>query len=176
MSALDDTHERFRHWFGEDYDLESLDAALAVAAVEKFTDGSDPLWLLLVGGSGGCKTETVTPLKGAGALVVSTITSAGALLSGTAKKEQAKGATGGLLRQLGPRRGDGAQRHDLDPVAEPRCARRDPGRIPRNLRRLLGAHDRQRRRSRAGVERPDRRSRRDHHVVGSGARRHRRDG
>ena len=103
MSALDDLHERFRHWFGDDYDLESLDAVLAVAAVEKFADGSDPLWLLLVGGPGGCKTETVTPLKGAGALVVSTITSAGALLSGTAKKEQAKGATGGLLRQIGPR-------------------------------------------------------------------------
>jgi hypothetical protein len=102
VSALDDLHDRFRHWFGDDYDLESLDAVLAVAAVEKFTDGSDPLWLLVVGGPGGCKTETVTPLKGAGALIVSTITSAGALLSGTAKKEQAKGATGGLLRQLGP--------------------------------------------------------------------------
>jgi hypothetical protein len=103
VTTLDDLHERFLHYFGENYDLDAIDAVSCAAAVEKFNDGSDPLWLLLVSGSGGCKTETVAPLKGAGALIVSTISSPGALLSGTAKKERAKEATGGLLRMLGPR-------------------------------------------------------------------------
>lgn len=101
MSALDDIHERCRHWFGTDYDLDAIDAVLATAAVEHL-DG-DPLWLLVVGGSGDGKTETVTPLRGCGALVVSTISSVGALLSGTSKREKTKDATGGLLRQLGDR-------------------------------------------------------------------------
>lgn len=99
---LDDLHQRFQHWFGDDYDLDAIDAVLAVAAVEKFTDDSDPLWLLVVGGSGGCKTETVMPLKGSGALVVSTISSTAALLSGTPRRERTKDASGGLLRRRGP--------------------------------------------------------------------------
>ena len=54
-------------------------------------------------GSGNAKTETVQALAGAGAFVTSTITSEGALLSGSAKREQAKDATGGLLRRIGDR-------------------------------------------------------------------------
>jgi len=103
MSELDELHERCQHWFGDSYDLDAIDAVLTVAAAEKFDDGSDPLWLLTVGGPGGGKTETVMPLKGCGALIVSTISSDAALLSGTAKKERAKDATGGLLRKLEPR-------------------------------------------------------------------------
>lgn len=101
MSPLDELHARCRYWFGHEYDLDAMDASLSAAAVERL-DG-DPLWLLIVGGSGDGKTETVTPLAGCGALVVSTISSVGALLSGTAKKEKAKDATGGLLRQIGDR-------------------------------------------------------------------------
>jgi hypothetical protein len=52
-------------------------------------------------GPGAAKTETVQSLKGAGAQVTSTIASEGALLSATSAKNRAKGATGGLLRQLG---------------------------------------------------------------------------
>ena len=100
--ALVDLHERFQDRFGDDYDLDAIDSVLTVAAVEKFDDGSDPLWLLVVGGPGGCKTETVMPLKGAGGLVVSTISSTAALLSGTPKRERTKDATGGLLRRRGP--------------------------------------------------------------------------
>lgn len=96
---LDIVHEKFLRWFGKDYDLEALDAVLAVAAVDSLT--GDPAWLLVVSGSGAAKTETVMPLSGIGATIVSTITGEAALLSGTAEKEKAKDAHGGLLRKIG---------------------------------------------------------------------------
>jgi hypothetical protein len=98
-SALEKAHGVFRHWLGESYDLDALDAVLAVAAVEDL-DG-DPLWLLLVSGSGNAKTETAQALQGPGAHIVSTIASQGALLSATSKKERSPDASGGLLRQIG---------------------------------------------------------------------------
>jgi hypothetical protein len=98
---LDQAHEVFRRWLGEDYDLDALDAVLAAAAVERL-DG-DPLWLLLISGSGNAKTETVQALDGIGATVTSTITSSGALLSATSARERSKTATGGLLRKMGGR-------------------------------------------------------------------------
>lgn len=99
VADLDETHEVFRRWLGDEYDLDALDVVLATAAVEKL-DG-DPLWLLLISGSGNAKTETVQALDGAGALITSTISSAGALLSATSKRERSTDATGGLLRKLG---------------------------------------------------------------------------
>lgn len=99
--TLDETHDVFRRWLGAEYDLDALDAVLSAAAVEQL-DG-DPVWLLVVSGSGNAKTETVAALAGAGAHLTSTITSEGALLSATSKKETAKDATGGLLRKIGPR-------------------------------------------------------------------------
>jgi hypothetical protein len=98
-ATLDQAHSAYLRWFGDEYDLVVLDAVLAVAAAEKLT--GDPAWLLLVGGPGATKTETVSPLARAGGQVTSTITSEGALLSGTAKRERDKNATGGLLRKLG---------------------------------------------------------------------------
>ncbi|MEJ7647959.1 MAG: DUF3854 domain-containing protein [Nakamurella sp.] len=100
-ATLADVHATFTRWLGSDYDLEALDAVLAAAAVEQL-DG-DPLWLLLVSGSGNAKTETVQALAGGGAVVTSTISSPGALLSATSKKETASDATGGLLRSMGAR-------------------------------------------------------------------------
>jgi hypothetical protein len=100
-TTLDDVHAIFRRWLGPDYDLDVLDIVLAVAACERL-DG-DPPWLLVVGGSGDGKTETVCALEGADALIVSTIASEGALLSATAAQSRAKDATGGLLRALGER-------------------------------------------------------------------------
>lgn len=94
-------HQTFAKWLGEEYDLDALNAVLATAAVERL-DG-DPLWLLVVSGSGNAKTETVQALAGAGALVTSTISSPGALLSATSKKERTEDATGGLLRKIGDR-------------------------------------------------------------------------
>ena len=63
----------------------------------------DPLWLLIVAGPGGAKTETMQALAGAGAHVTSTIASEGALLSATPRRERYKKATGGLLRKIGDR-------------------------------------------------------------------------
>jgi hypothetical protein len=98
-NLLDLAHQTFRRWLGDDYDIDTLNATLAAAAVERL-DG-DPLWLLVVSGPGNAKTETVQSLSGAGAMITSTIASEGALLSGTPKKGRAKGATGGLLRAIG---------------------------------------------------------------------------
>lgn len=98
---LSATHATFRRWLGDDYDLDALDVVLATAAVERL-DG-DPLWTLLLSGSGNAKTETVSALTGAGARITSTIASQGALLSATSRKERAEDATGGLLRTVEPR-------------------------------------------------------------------------
>jgi hypothetical protein len=91
--CLDDAHDVFRRWLGDNYDLDALDAAAATAASRDL--GGDPLWLLLVSGSGNAKTETVQSAIGAGGLVVSTISSEAALLSGTPKQQRTAGATGG---------------------------------------------------------------------------------
>jgi hypothetical protein len=91
--GLDAAHDVFRRWLGDDYDLDALDAAAATAVAAQL--GGDPLWLLLVSGSGNAKTETVQSAVGAGALVVSTISGEAALLSGTPKPQRAAGATGG---------------------------------------------------------------------------------
>lgn len=99
--SLDVAHEVFRMWLGEDYDTDALDVILAAAAVESLT--GDPLWVLLISGSGNAKTETVQALDGAGAIITSTVSSEGALLSATPRKERSKDATGGLLRKLEPR-------------------------------------------------------------------------
>lgn len=100
-AILAEAHAVFRKWLGPDYDLDALDIVLATAAVERL-DG-DPLWTLVLSGSGNAKTETVSALAGAGAIITSTISSQGALISATAKKERASDATGGLLRKLEPR-------------------------------------------------------------------------
>jgi hypothetical protein len=99
--GLAEAHAVFAYWLGEEYDLQALDAVLCAAAVEQL--GGDPVWLLVVSGAGNAKTETVGALVGAGAHVTSTITSEGALLSATPRKDAGKGATGGLLRKIGTR-------------------------------------------------------------------------
>jgi len=96
---LAEVHEIFQRWLGADYDLDTLDATLAVAASERFS--GDPVWLMVVSGSGNAKTETVQATSGLGAHVVSTISSDAALLSATPLKERSKSATGGLLRKIG---------------------------------------------------------------------------
>jgi hypothetical protein len=96
---LSDVVKTYRRWFGSDYDIGALKCVLCAAAAEKL--GGDPPWLLVVGGSGVAKTETITPLVGAGAVAVSTINGEAALLSGTSKKDRAKEATGGLLPKIG---------------------------------------------------------------------------
>lgn len=98
-AGLPAVEARYRHWFGPDYDLGVLRAVLATAAIGQL-DG-DPAWLLVVGGPGATKTETIAPLAGAGAIVTSSVSGEAALLSGTSKKEVAADANGGLLRRIG---------------------------------------------------------------------------
>jgi hypothetical protein len=100
-ATIADVHAVFRRWLGDEYDLGALNTVLAAAAVEQL-DG-DPVWLLVVSGSGNAKTETVIALAGAGATVTSTITSEGALLSASSAKDKTKDSTGGLLRKMGAR-------------------------------------------------------------------------
>ena len=100
-AVLENAHIVFRRWLGDSYDIDALDTELAAAAVQNL-DG-DQLWLLLVSGSGNAKTESVQALQGAGAHVVSTIASQGALLSATQKRDRSADASGGLLRQIGER-------------------------------------------------------------------------
>ncbi len=97
--ARQSAHATFQRWLGDEYDLDALDVMLATAAVERL-DG-DPLWLLIISGSGNAKTETVQALDGIGATVTSTISSPGALFSATSKRERTEDATGGLLRKIG---------------------------------------------------------------------------
>lgn len=99
--SLADAERVFTRWLGEEYDLDALRVVIATAAAERL-DG-DPLWLLLVSGSGNAKTETVQALDGIGATITSTISGPGALLSGTARRERARDATGGLLPKIGTR-------------------------------------------------------------------------
>lgn len=99
MSGLDKAHDTFLKWFGASFDLDILDAVLAVAAVNEL-HGDSP-WLLVVGGPGAAKTETVSTLETVGAILRSSISSEGALLSATSMKEVSTEATGGLLREIG---------------------------------------------------------------------------
>lgn len=97
--SLETCRDVFRFWFGDTYDLDALHITLAAAASHQLL--GDPLWVLLLSGPGNAKTETVGALEGAGATITSTVTSEGALLSATARKERTKDATGGLLRKIG---------------------------------------------------------------------------
>jgi Bifunctional DNA primase/polymerase, N-terminal len=99
--TLAEVHTIFRKWLGKNYDVDAIDAVLATAAAERLA--GDPLWLLVVSGPGNAKTETVQSLSGAGGYVTSTITSEGALLSASPRRERSKKATGGLLRKIGDR-------------------------------------------------------------------------
>jgi hypothetical protein len=73
---------------------------LATYVANRWLEG-DPVWTLLVGGSGIGKTERLMPLSVMPDVVLeSSITGPAALLSGTGKKERAKDATGGLLRKF----------------------------------------------------------------------------
>jgi hypothetical protein len=63
----------------------------------------DPVWLMLVAPPGSGKTELLESLRAVtGVRAAATLTEA-ALLSGTPKKEHAKGAKGGLLHEIGER-------------------------------------------------------------------------
>jgi Bifunctional DNA primase/polymerase, N-terminal len=74
---------------------------LAAYAANMALEG-DPVWIMLVGGSGIGKTERIMPVATMPRVVMaSTLTGEAALLSASPKRERAKNATGGVLRQIG---------------------------------------------------------------------------
>jgi hypothetical protein len=99
--TLTDVHKVFGRWLGEEYDFATLDATLAVSVSERLL--GDPAWLMIISGPGHAKTETAQATSGVGAHVVSTISSEGALLSASPRRQKGKNATGGLLRAIGER-------------------------------------------------------------------------
>ena len=97
--TLSETETTFARWIRDD-DLIPTRAVLAAYVANRQLEG-DPVWLMLVGGSGVGKTERLIPLAIMPDVVLeSSITGPAALLSGTARKERTKDATGGLLRKV----------------------------------------------------------------------------
>src|SRR4051794_24618232 len=81
------------HLFLPDIGLLLITLATYIANVV----AGDPLWVMLVGASGGGKTEILYSVAELPSVrTVSTVT-AGGLLSGTSKKDRSKRATGGIL-------------------------------------------------------------------------------
>src|SRR5262245_41168780 len=87
--TLADVETVFQKWIG-DSDREPTRALLATYVANVRLEG-DPVWLMLVGGSGAGKTERLQSLSGLPDVVTeSSISGPAALLSGTGKKERAK--------------------------------------------------------------------------------------
>jgi Domain of unknown function (DUF3854) len=61
----------------------------------------DPVWLLVIDGSSGGKTEMLMPLASLPDVSLCALLTEAALLSGTSHKERAANATGGVLREIG---------------------------------------------------------------------------
>ena len=97
--TLAQVESTFALWL-HDNDPVPTRAVLATYVANRRLDG-DPVWLMLVGGSGVGKTERLTPINAMPDVVmVSSITGPAALLSGTKDAERARDATGGLLRTV----------------------------------------------------------------------------
>src|SRR5262249_3454596 len=88
----------FRRWLYIN-DLGLLYAGVGTIAAN-YSPG-DPTWLMLVGPSSGGKTEVITAMGGLPHVRCTSTLTESALLSGTAKKDKAKSAKGGLLREIG---------------------------------------------------------------------------
>jgi hypothetical protein len=98
--TLAEVESIFARWI-KDADPIPTRVVLTTYVANRYLDDSDPVWTMLVGGSGIGKTERLTPLAVMPDVVLeSSITGPAALLSGTGKKERAKDATGGILRKF----------------------------------------------------------------------------
>lgn len=97
---LEALHDAAHALFGDDCDMPTIYATIGAVVGHRF--GDSPAWLNIIGAAGGGKTERIWPLKDVPSVVTaSNISSEGALLSATSEKERSKGASGGLLRELG---------------------------------------------------------------------------
>lgn len=97
-AALDECAAAYRRWLHLP-DPSALYASLGAAAANLLP--GDPVWLLLVGPPGCGKTETIVPLAALDYVHPAAVVTPAALLSGTAHREVERGATGGLLHQVG---------------------------------------------------------------------------
>ena len=90
--------DTFRLWLHLP-DAGALYVALATVAANR-AEG-DPVWLLMVAPPGGGKTEIIQPLARLPDVHPAATLTEAALLSGTPKRDTAKAAKGGLLREIG---------------------------------------------------------------------------
>jgi hypothetical protein len=98
--SLAGVEKAYAQWL-HDSDPVPTRAVLAAYAANMYLPG-DPVWLMLVGGSGIGKTERLLPVTGMpGVIMTSSLTGEAALLSATPARDRAANATGGLLRQVG---------------------------------------------------------------------------
>ena len=96
--GLSDALAVFRRWLHLNDSAPVLTTAAAVVAN---VGAGDPVWFLLVGPPSGGKTEILSSCAALPYMVSAATVTEAALLSGTSKRERAKDATGGLLRQVG---------------------------------------------------------------------------
>jgi hypothetical protein len=64
-------------------------------------EGTDPVWLMLIGGSSWGKTEHLQAASDLPYIHLAATLTEASLLSGTPRKDKAAGAKGGLLREIG---------------------------------------------------------------------------
>jgi Domain of unknown function (DUF3854) len=98
--TLEEAEEVFRE---ELYLPDTIALRVALATITANRLPARPVWMLLVGVGGCGKTEVVWSLHRLPEVHVCSTLRESALLSGTSEKERAKGATGGVLRELGDR-------------------------------------------------------------------------
>jgi hypothetical protein len=96
--ALGEALAVFSRWLHIDDTAPVL--AVAAVIVANLAEG-DPVWLLIVGPPSGGKTEILVACSSLPYMVPAATITEAALLSGTARRERADDATGGLLRQVG---------------------------------------------------------------------------
>jgi hypothetical protein len=96
--TLGDTLKAFHGWLH----LDDIAPVLAVAAaIVANRAAGDPVWLLVVGPPSGGKTEIISSAASLPYMIKAATITEAALLSGTASRERAANATGGLLRMVG---------------------------------------------------------------------------
>jgi hypothetical protein len=97
--TLDEVVKTFKRWLYLP-DLGALHAYLGTIAANRMA--GDPVWLMLIGGPGWGKTETLLSGQKLPHMHIAATLTEASLLSGTRKKERSTEAKGGLLRQIGP--------------------------------------------------------------------------
>jgi hypothetical protein len=99
-AAIGDVVEAFRARL----ELSDIDPLLAMLGTKaSLEQPGDPVWLLVIDGPSGGKTEMVMPLDALPDVHLCALLTEASLLSGTSRKERAENATGGVLRQVGDR-------------------------------------------------------------------------